>query len=361
VFSIGSGLSLGMVIYNDIRTRSDSDGDSIPDHIEVRASHPLFFKMSDEVLTYSTFDTDTSPASHGHEVGHNLDIFHAGFSSHLEIHSNLYDDVSTGIPILEFNLKYDSLIEFIDGNSNGFYDPATDTVIGKSIFTNLGRPSVGFGVDGQPVYYSGYSTIDGVVSVDFYTSREHVLLSRQVGLLAPNELKSILTFTDYVPLTGGTNLALNLSLSSNHDLIFSSSNLALKVATGSYETEYEWLDWAIIDGVNTTVNATIPSTPIPLNTGEIYINFGQLTNVSYDLKLSWQLPSSDSSFNFFDDLPWPYIAMGSIAILMVVTTTRVVRKKPGRLTYQPIATKSNSKKTSKTEKRIPSTLRHRDR
>ncbi|MHA2128239.1 MAG: hypothetical protein ACW99E_23330 [Promethearchaeota archaeon] len=357
---MSSGLSLGIVIYNDIRTRSDSDGDSIPDHIEDRASHPLFFKVSDEMLTYSTFDNDTSPTSRGHEVGHNLDISHAGLSSHLKIHSSLYDDVSTGIPILEFNVKYDSLIEFIDGNSNGYYDPATDTVIGKAIFTNLGRSSVGFGIDGQPAYYSGYSTVDGVVNVDFYTSREHVLLGRQVGLLAPNELKSFITFTDYVPLTGGTNLALNLSLSSNNDFIFSSSNLALKVATGSYEMEYEWLDWAILDGVNTTVNATVPSTPIPLNTGEIYINFGQFTNVSYDPKLSWQLPSSDSSFNFFD-LPWPYIAMGSIAILMVVTTTRVVRKKPGRLTYQPIATSSNSKKTSKTEKRIPGTLRHRDR
>ncbi len=51
----------------------------------------------------------------------------------------------------------------------------------------------GFGIDGQPAYHSSYSTIDGVLKVDFYTSREHVLLGRQVGLLAPNELKSTLT------------------------------------------------------------------------------------------------------------------------------------------------------------------------
>ena len=214
--------------------------------------------------------------------------------------------------------------------------------------------------DCEPSYYSGYSTIDGVFKVDFYTSREHVLLGRQIGLIAPNELKSYLTFTDFVPLTGGLNLALKLSLDSNHNLVFSSSGLAVQVSTGNYRVEYEWFDWAITDGINTTVNTTVPSSSVPSSNGVIYINFGQLTNGTYDPKLSWFLPYRDS-FNFFA-LPWSYIAMGSIAILMVATTTRVVRKRPGRTTYQPISISPDSKKkTTKAEKRIPSTLHHRDR
>lgn len=85
-----------------------------------------------------------------------------------------------------------------------------------------------------------------------------------------------------------------------------------------------------------------------------------MVNGTYDPKLSWVLPYRDT-FNFFD-LPWSYIAMESIALLTVVTTTHVVRKKPGRLKYTVPSTSSESTKTAtRSEKKIPSTLRHRDR
>ena len=360
VFSILSGLSLGIVIYNDVKTRSDSDGDTVPDNAEDRAKQPLFFEATENLLSFRSYGTETTPTGGNHELGHNLDILHGGLSSHLEIRSSLYDDVSTGIPILEFGIKYESLIEFVDANSNGFFEPVVDTIVGETSLINMVRIDFGYGVEGQPSYYSGYSTIDGVFKVYFYTSREHVLLARQVGLLAPNQLKSYLTFTDYSPTTSGLNLALKLSLSSNHNLVFSSSGLSVEASTDNYKAEYEWYDWAITDGTNTTVNTTVPSSSVPSSNGVIYLNFGQFTNGTYDPKLSWHLPYRNI-FNFFD-LPWSYIAMGSIAILMVIVTTRVVRKIPGRVTYEPAKLSSKSKKkATKAEKRIPSTLRHRDR
>jgi len=210
VFGILSTLSLGMVIFNDFAATLDSDGDTIPDHEEVRAMQPLFFDITDEVLTFRSYGTETTPTGGVHEVGHNLDISHTGFSSHLEIHSRLYDDVSTEIPLLEFSVKYESLIEFTDFDANGFFEPAVDVVIAQTALDNITRTEFGYGVDGQPSYYSKYSTLGGAFKVNLYTSREHVLLARQVGLLAPNELKSYLTFTNYGPLTPGTNLALKL-------------------------------------------------------------------------------------------------------------------------------------------------------
>jgi len=359
IFGIFSTLSLGMLIFNDVVATLDSDGDTIPDHEEERAKQPLFFDITDEVLIFRSYGTETTPTSGNHEVGHNLDISHSGFSSHLEIHSRLYDDVSTEIPLLEFGVKYESLIEFVDFDANGFFEPAVDVIIKQTSLDNITRTEFGYGVDGQPSYYSKYSTLGGMFKVNLYTSREHVLLARQVGLLAPNELKSYLTFTNYVLLTPGTNLALKLSLNATHNLIFSNTGLSMKSSTGEYTVEYEWHDSAITDGTATIVNTTVPKSSVPSKSGVIYINFGELTNASYDPKLSWSVPIP-GKWNIAD-LPWTYFAIGSIALLMVVSTTRILRKKPGRVKYVYAKSSDSTKTTTKAEKRIPSHLRHRNR
>jgi hypothetical protein len=432
IFGIISISSFGMMIYIDILETRDSDGDSIPDLEEATSGHPLFFDISDETLFFRTYETGTS----GHENGHNLGLSHDGFSSHVNAQLGLLNDVSTLLPVLDFTIKYDSLIEFVDGNSNGFFDPATDTIIGKTTLDNMLRIGFGFGVDGEPAYYSSYSTIDGVFKVDFYTAGEHVLLSRGVGLLNPQELKSVITFTEYTLITG-SNLALNLSISSSHDITFSGTTSSAIASTENYEVEYEWSDLATINGFEKTVNTTVPSSPIPLNIGSIYLNFGQVINATYDPNLHWQIPRPNS-FSI-TDIPWSYITIGSVSIIAIGTaakiprgkkkkkpepepepphskfdsiattvestgdapskkpiqiknhqipseeesTDRVSRKKPGRLTYdsgtqstekfpakktqRPVVVitdtppKESSKKNTKSEKRIPETLTHRDR
>lgn len=338
VFGIVSLFSLGITIYVDVMKTRDSDGDSIPDLTETNQAHSLFFDVSDEALTFRTYETGTG----GHELGHNLGISHDGFSTHINVQLGLLDDVSTGIPVLDFNIKYDSLIEFTDDNSNGFFDPGSDLMLGKTMLDNMIRLGFGFGVDGKPVYYSSYSTIDGALKVDFYIANEHVLLGRGIGLLNPFELKSIITLTEY----SGTNLALNLSLSSSHEIGFSETTLSATTSTGNYEVEYEWYDLAIINGVEKIVNTTIPSSPIPLNSGSIYINFGEVINGTYDPKLDWKLPKT-TSFNIFTDIPWSYITIGSIAITAITSmASHLSRKKPGRLKYTDIP--PPSKETSET-------------
>ena len=359
VFGIFSALSLGMLIFNDVQAISDSDGDTIPDQEEDRAKVPLFFDVTDEVLTFRSYGTETTPTTGGHEVGHNLDISHGGLSSNLEIHSRLYDDVSTKIPVLEFVVKYEELVEFIDSNTNGFFEPLLDVVIAQTTLDNTVRVEFGYGIDGQPSYYSKYSTLSGVFKVDLFTSREHILLGRQVGLLSPNEMKSSLTITNFVPLTFGTNLAVKLSLDATQNLTFSSTGLSVRVSSGEYNVEYQWYDWAILDGIKATVNTTVPSSSIPSTIGEIYINFGEITNVSYDPRLSWHVPIP-GKWDIFD-LPWTYFAIGSIALLTVTGTMRILRKKPGRLKYVYAKSPDSTKTTPTAEKRIPSHLRHRDR
>lgn len=358
-FSIVSGVTLGFTIYKDVLTTFDSDGDSISDDIEARDAVPLFLELSDKLLTISTFDTGTSTTSAGHEVGHHLGLSH-GFATHLELQSNLYEDISSGIPILEFSINYDSLIEFIDVDEDGYFSPVIDVIIGQTALTNLSLREVKFGVDGQPAYYVGYSTSNSVFQVDYYRSKEHVLLSRGVGLLAPNEVKSILTFNDYIPLTSGLQIALNLSLTSNQNIIFSNSSLVARTSAGDFNIKYEWFDWNLGDKSNSKLNITIPSTSIASKKEALYINFGEVVNGSFDPKLSWTLPSLHD-FNFLD-LPWAYISMGTIALLAVVSTLRVVRKKPGRLKYSsPSKSKDAEETANKAEKRIPQTIKHRDR
>jgi hypothetical protein len=359
IFGILSTLSLGMVILSDVVAMSDSDGDTISDQEEAKARQPLFFDVTDEIITFRSYGTETTPTTGGHEVGHNLGLSHDGLSSHLEIQSKLYEDVSSDISKLEFSVKYESLIEFVDSDTNGFFDPLLDIIISETALDNMIREEFGYGVDGQLTYYLEYSTLAGMFKINLFTSREHVLLGRQVGLLVPNVLKSYLTITNYVPLTFGTSLALKLSLNATHNLIFSTTGLSVKISTGEYRVEYEWLDWAITDGTTTFINTTIPNLSIPSMSGDIYLNFGEITNVSYDPRLSWHLPIPDK-WNIFE-LPWSYFAIGSIVLLTATGTTRVLRKKPGRLKYVYAKSPDSTKTTSDAEKRIPSNLRHRDR
>ena len=341
IFGITSLSSFGMMIVTDFMETRDSDGDSVPDLEELSANHPLYYEATEDTLSFHTYESTT-----GHELGHNLGISHAGFNSHVNVLLNLYDDVSKPIPIVDFNIKYDSLIEFVDNNANGFFDPTTDTVVGKTMLDNMIRTGFGFGVDGEPAYYSSYSTISGLFKVDFYTAREHVLLSRQIGLLAPYELKSVITLTEYLPITGGTMVALNLSLSSSQGITFSDFTLSAITSTENYKASYEWYDTATVNDVRTTVNTTVPSSPIPLNSGQIYINFGSVVNATYDPKLHWELPNS-TSFNIFTDVPWSYITIGSLAALSIITAaSHVARKRPGRVKYSDIP--PSSQKSSET-------------
>lgn len=359
LFSILSTISLGIMIYKDAMATFDSDGDSIPDDIESREKVPLFLQIYDETLTISTFDTESSTTSGGHEVGHHLGLSH-GSASNLELDSSLYDDTSTGIPILEFNIKYDSLIEFLDTDSNGFFEPSIDVILGQTALINLSRTQIKFGVDGQATYHIGYSTNNGVFQVDNYRSREHVLLSRGIGLITPNELKSILIIKDHVPLTGDAQLALNLSLTSNQDLVFSNQDFIVKTSTDNYEIRYEWPEWDVAGESTNKVNVTLPSTTIPSTKEAIYINFGEIINGSYNPKLSWTFPTT-LDFTFLD-LPWSYITIGLISLLAIAVTVKIIRKKPGRTTWSPVSTSSDSKHTStEAEKRIPETLKHRNR
>ncbi|MFX1457406.1 MAG: hypothetical protein ACFFDB_18725 [Promethearchaeota archaeon] len=332
-----SAVSLGVTIYLDIMKVHDSDGDSIPDLEEGNAGHPLFFDASDDTLFFRTYETGTS----SHEVGHNLGLSHDGFSSHVNVQLGLDDDVSTPTTLLDFHIKYDSLIEFIDTDTDGFFNPAVDTVIGKTTLNNMLRLGFGLGVDGEPAYYSSFSTIDGVFKVDFYTSREHVLLARQIGLLSPFELKSFITITGYTLITG-TSLALNLSLSSSHNIDFSGTTLTAIASTDNYQITYEWYKSAVINDVNTTVNATVPSSPIPMNSGDIYINFGDVINATYDPKLYWRIPRS-TNFNIAD-LPWSYITIGLIGFVAIGMASKIPRgkkketKRPPPSKFDSIAT-----------------------
>ena len=331
LFGITSLSSFGMTIFADVLETRDSDGDSIPDLEELSSNNPLFYDVSDETLFFRTYETST-----GHELGHNLGISHAGFSSHINVLLNLYDDVSSPISILDININYDSLIEFVDNNANGFFDPTMDTVVGKTTLNNMIRSGFGFGVDGEPAYYSRYSTISGLFKVDFYTAREHVLLGRQVGLLAPYDLKSVITITEYVAITGGTMVALNLSLSSSQGIDFSDLTSSATASAEKYKAVYEWYDTATINDLETTVNTTVPSSSIPLSTGQIYINLGSVVNGTYDPKLHWELPRT-TSFNIFTDVPWSYITIGSLAALSITTAvSHVARKRPGRVKYSSI-------------------------
>ncbi|MFW9878061.1 MAG: hypothetical protein ACFFG0_33690 [Candidatus Thorarchaeota archaeon] len=345
VFGIISLSSFGMMIFADAMETRDSDGDSIPDQEELSANHPLFYDATEDTLSFRTYETTT-----GHELGHNLGISHAGFSSHVNVLLNLYDDVSTPIPILDFNINYDSLIEFIDNNANGFFDPMIDTVVGKTMLNNMIRTNFGFGIDGEPVYYSSYSTISGLFKVDFYTAREHVLLSRQVGLLAPYELKSVITISEYVAIPGGTMVALNLSLSSNQGIYFSGLISSAMASVENYKAVYEWYNTATINGVEKTINTTVPSSSIPLDTGQIYINFGSVVNGTYDPKLYWEFPRT-TNFNIFTDIPWTYITIGSLAIIAItMAASHVARKKPGRVKYSPPPSQKSSEAITQSKK-----------
>jgi hypothetical protein len=363
VFGLISGLSLGMLINEDIQARKDNDGDTVPDLEEAKAARSLFFMATESNLTFSTYETRNGSNVANHELGHNLELSHDNAEDPnplLEIRSEIYEDISSGSPNLELTIKFAALIEFIDVDGDGFFKETNDAILTQTDLTDTSRSGFGYGVDGEPAYFSSYKNLNGKLLANFYTTREHVLLGRQVGLLSPNEQKSEFNLVNYDLATIGTNLALKILLISNTNLNFTSTNSSVHVTSGEYEMSYEWRESALIDGNYVTLNTTIIPSPHPSNTAEILINFGEMQNLTLSPTLSWIYPVT-LEFNF-STLPWSYIAIGSIFLLTGTAATKIPRKKPGRVIYTPITIKNNSNtKNQDTKKRIPHTLRHRNR
>ncbi|MBD3188991.1 hypothetical protein GF325_19345 [Candidatus Bathyarchaeota archaeon] len=329
-----TGLSCGMVIYQDIAKLLDGDGDSVPDNREARMQIPLYFESSGDSLLYQTYETVNGSTPVHHEPGHDLTISHATGTMHLQLHWNQYADVSTGIPKVKFSWIYDSLVEFMDVDANGLFEPAFDSVVAHTSLDNWTRTGFGHGVDGEPVFHSSYLTGDGVLEATFYTTEEHVLLSRGIGLLEPGDLKSILEFTDFVPITGGTKLALNLSIQSDRDLQFSSAGVT--VSNGSFGAEYMWPRWIVRDGVNGSVNVTMPLPGAPVKEADVYLNLGMFSSATVDPHFRIFRRRDNVSLI---DLPWTYIALGSVTLLGIGITSQKTKKRPGRVKYGDITLK----------------------
>lgn len=329
-----TGLSCGMVIYTDIVKRLDGDGDGVPDNQEARRQIPLYFESSDDSLLYHTYETTNGSTSGIHEPGHDFTIIHAAGTMHLQLHWNQYEDVSTETPKVDFNWMYDSLIEFVDVDANGLFEPAFDSVVAQTSLDNWTRIGLGFGVDGEPVFYSSYHTGDGVLETTFYVTKEHVLLSGGIGLLDPGDLKSILEFTDFVPITGGTKLALNLSIQSDRDLQFSSAGVS--VSNGKFGAEYLWPRWILRDGVNGSVNVTMPTPGASIQEADVYLNLGMFSSAMMDPH--FRILNRRDTFSF-SDLPWTYIALGSVTLLGIGLTSQKAKKRPGRVKYGNITLK----------------------
>ena len=360
IFSFLSIASVGILIYNDIKILFDSDGDSINDYDESRSEIPLYIEATSNSLDYRSFLTDTSSETQTHEVGHHLGINH-GIISHLEINSHLYDDVSSGNPILNFSWRYESVIEFFDEDGDGYFESSIDTVLGLYPILNMTRVAFRQGIGGQPALYSEYISNDGQLTVEFFTTEEHVLLSRGIGMLAPNDLKSLLKFSDYSPLTNETGIVLNISIQSSSELLFSDSKV--NASEGEYRAEYEWLDWAIKDGINGTVNITVPTSANPGKGASIYINLGNFQNATYDPHYYPNIPTRNA-FSLIEDIPWPYVALSAVSVLMVSVGVKTARKKYGRVKYGEITLEkkhSHGNSTSDAEKRIPAKLQHKNR
>ncbi|MFW9942951.1 MAG: hypothetical protein ACFFFT_18085 [Candidatus Thorarchaeota archaeon] len=229
---------------------------------------------------------------------------------------------------IEFSVLIRKLIEFVDQNSNGIYEPFLDTMV-QEIDLNSFQPGIyttSTISNDTTLHYFLINTTDGVFSAHLFLGEEFTIVNET--LITPHALKIGIEINNFNYFAMDSQLALYVKLGADSEYEndektedekygYASDENGVITGNGTHVGFFTWEENAIIDGISQPVL----STPIQVDDDDeseqkLYLNYPRGNHIYHDPKVGIStLRTSQSQV-------LPIIIIGSI--LGVLASTSIV-------------------------------------
>jgi hypothetical protein len=246
----------------------------------------------DVTSTTAKISSQLKPASQKDDF--TLDLTTAG---NLEI-KGLYKEKSTATNVnLEFQVEFNALVEFEDGNSNGVYDVESDSLI-RTYLLNSFDPIEYYtenSPQGTTLHILTIHTTDGVFIARFYATEGFLDVNNI--LITPAELKIDFEIHSFPYQNVDSGLALDVRVQTNagfeqktksrdENKGYAENESAVEATEGDYTAFFSWVNGASADGTEIEVKTSpISAHSQASESQKFYLNYPHATDIIHDPKI----------------------------------------------------------------------------
>jgi len=229
---------------------------------------------------------------------------------------------------IEFSVLFRELIEFIDQNSNGIYDPSIDTMIQEVELNSFQEAVYSTSIisDDTTQHYVLINTTDGVFAAHLFLVEEFTIVNET--LLTPTALKIDIEIDNFNYFDNNSQLALYVKLGADSEYEtdeetedeeegYASEESGVKTGNNNYVGFFTWEENATIDGVSKQVlSSTIEVDDEDELEQKLYLNYPRGNHIYHDPKIGISTLTTSSQSVL------PIVIIGSI--LGVLATTGII-------------------------------------
>ena len=328
-------LLLGVLLLTSTSTlvgASDDDDDGIDDDFE--DSHKRSVEIQFEPNEIQIESTLRNGAQKD-EIKLKIRYESEGLSIEIGYETEVSTENSTELE-LEFEVTFKELVEFVDMDADGIYNPSVDTTI-QEIALNSFQPAIytPSNISGDTtLHYFIVNTTDGVFTAHIYLVEEFDIVNGT--FIKPTQTKIDIEITDFKYLDGSSQLALYTKLESeaeyetdehteNEEDGHSSDENSVVAKNIDFAGFFAWAENASIDGVSMEVlGGPLEVDDDDMNEQKMYLNYPRGNHIYHDPIMGvMSIPAASS------DLPMIILVsvVASVAIVGLVLVVVLRRRR----------------------------------
>ncbi|MHA1217849.1 MAG: hypothetical protein ACTSSN_04445 [Candidatus Heimdallarchaeaceae archaeon] len=338
VFLVFSSILYQSAIASDDDDESDEDDDGVDDDIEDENRRSITIEYDDDEATVE------SQFSSG-EVENSFTAEMKATSGGLEYSLEFEKEIDSNETEIEFEITLSKLIEFIDENGNGTYEPLIDTIASEYEIDTYNPIEYSVEtINNHTVHVFTVETSDGVFSSTMYVSGEFVLINET--FITPTEFKFDILINNFTFTEADSYLALKIELESELEVDYeedeetedekegrSSDEQEVEIDYGNYTGFFSWLKTATVDNIEYDINAS--QIENVSDVGIMYLSYPQGDEIIHDPKagiegliIGWPDPTTT---NFWVNLPNlsqnELLIVSAISFFVIISLVMVFRRK----------------------------------
>jgi len=325
---------LSLVIFGSTLNvvASDDDGDGVDDDYEEQNKRNIEVEVLPGEIEIESTLRQGSPID---KIELEVKYGSGGLEVGISFESEYISENETEFEI-EFEADFRKLIEFVDLNGNGIYDPSADNTI-QIVNLDSFQPAIYTTSDisdDTTLHYILINGTDGVFAAHIYLVEEFSVVNGT--LIRPTSLKVDIEITDFNYLDLGSQLALYIKLESGSEYEteddtedekdgYATDESGVKTVINDYKGVFTWKENATIDGVSKRVlSSTIEVDDEDENEQKLYLNYPRGDHIYHDPTMS--------IYSVAVGMDWlPILIIGSIiGVASIVSVLSIVIVRKGR-------------------------------